>query len=461
MRGKYKPKSRNLQQKVRGTGFLIIFARKSTPNAMKPETVCTVVFSPTGTSKKIAETVARSIASDAGTEAAALKTIDLTHAAAHSAALSAGAVAVIAAPVYGGHVAPTAAKRLETLRGSGTPAVVIAVYGNRAFEKAAAELAALAARQGFVPVAAAAFVGEHSYSTPETPVAAGRPDAQDLARAAEFGAAVRKKLAAGTPAPVDAAKLKDVHTPLVPMLRFIRFVVGYRRRQKKNPVVYLPACDADRWHPLRPLRRDLPDAGHRAGRRGAHRPCALYPLLRLRQGMSGRSTEFPHPLRRSPRTQLHPAQTTRNDLIIRVERLASPAAHELDALTDLWERSVRATHDFLAPEDIPFFRRMVRQEALPAAEIYVIRDSGNGFAAFAGIGADRLEMLFVAPSARGKGLGRELVEHVAVHCGVRRVDVNEQNAQAAGFYARMGFRIVSRDALDPSGRPYPILHLER
>ena len=154
---------------------------------MKPETVCTVVFSPTGTSKKIAETVARSIASDAGTEAAALKTIDLTHAAAHSAALSAGAVAVIAAPVYGGHVAPTAAKRLETLRGSGTPAVVIAVYGNRAFEKAAAELAALAARQGFVPVAAAAFVGEHSYSTPETPVAAGRPDAQDLARAAYGG----------------------------------------------------------------------------------------------------------------------------------------------------------------------------------------------------------------------------------------------------------------------------------
>ena len=129
-----------------------------------------------------------------------------------------------------------------------------------------------------------------------------------------------------------------------------------------------------------------------ATRRTAHRPCALYPLLRLRQGMSGRSTEFPHPLRRSPRTQLHPAQTTRNDFIIMVERLASPAAHELDALTDLWERSVRATHDFWLRRT-SLFRRMVRQEALPAAEIYVIRDSGNGFAAFAGIGADRLEML--------------------------------------------------------------------
>ena len=152
---------------------------------------------------------------------------------------------VIAAPVYGGRVAPTAVKRFETLRGEGTPAVVIAVYGNRAFEKAVAELAGLASRQGFVPVAAGAFVGEHSYSTPETPVAAGRPDAQDLAEAEAFGAAVREKLAAGDLTPVDAAGLKDVRTPLLPMLRFIRFVLGYRRRQRKNPVVYLPAGNAD------------------------------------------------------------------------------------------------------------------------------------------------------------------------------------------------------------------------
>ena len=134
----------------------------------------------------------------------------------------------------------------------------------------------------------------------------------------------------------------------------------------------------------------------------------------------------------------------------------------MDALTALWERSVRATHDFLAPEDVAFFRRMVREEALPGVEeLYVVRDAENGFAAFAGVEADRLEMLFVAPAARGKGLGRELVEYVTSHCGVRRVDVNEQNAQAAGFYARMGFRVVSRSAADPSGRPYPILHLER
>ena len=209
---------------------------------MKPETIYTVVFSPTGTSKKIAAAVARGIASATGTAASVpLKTIDLTHSAGQPATLPADTVTVIAAPVYGGRVAPTAVKRFETLRGEGTPAVVIAVYGNRAFEKAVAELAGLASRQGFVPVAAGAFVGEHSYSTPETPVAAGRPDAQDLAEAEAFGAAVREKLAAGNLTPVDAAGLKDVRTPLLPMLRFIRFVLGYRRRQRKNPVVYLQA----------------------------------------------------------------------------------------------------------------------------------------------------------------------------------------------------------------------------
>ena len=147
-----------------------------------------------------------------------------------------------------------------------------------------------------------------------------------------------------------------------------------------------------------------------------------------------------------------------------IERLKTPSAGELDALTDLWEASVRATHDFLAPEDIVFFRQMVRQEALRGVELYVIRKpdskapetgtsagqenrhesrtSGKtgesrrpegldengmfgGFAAFAGIDGDMLEMLFVAPKARGKGVGRQLVEYLVRERGIRQVDVNE------------------------------------
>ncbi len=142
-----------------------------------------------------------------------------------------------------------------------------------------------------------------------------------------------------------------------------------------------------------------------------------------------------------------------------IERLPTPAPHELDALTALWERSVRATHRFLKPGDIGFFRRIVREEALAAVELFVVRNAAGEFAAFAGVAGEQLEMLFVDPAERGKGIGRELVRHVVRQCGVRQVDVNEQNAQAVGFYERMGFRTFGRDPLDPSGKPYPILHL--
>lgn len=60
-----------------------------------------------------------------------------------------------------------------------------------------------------------------------------------------------------------------------------------------------------------------------------------------------------------------------------IEHLTQPSPAELDALTALWEASVRATHDFLSEEDIPFFRQMVRNEALPAVDLYVTRDTGD------------------------------------------------------------------------------------
>lgn len=146
---------------------------------------------------------------------------------------------------------------------------------------------------------------------------------------------------------------------------------------------------------------------------------------------------------------------------MQVTPLPRPDAEELDALVRLWEASVRATHDFLAPEDLDLYRTLVRREALPGTELYVLRGTDGKFAAFAGISGEHLEMLFVAPERRGEGLGRQLVEHLVRTRGIRTVDVNEQNAQAAGFYARLGFRIAGRSAADTSGRPYPILHLTR
>jgi ferredoxin len=101
---------------------------------------------------------------------------------------------LMGAPVYAGRIPSTAAARLGRLRGDGTPAVVVVVYGNRAYEDALLELHDLAYGAGFVPVAAAAFIGEHSYATEATPIAVGRPDACDLAHAAAFGREVGARL---------------------------------------------------------------------------------------------------------------------------------------------------------------------------------------------------------------------------------------------------------------------------
>lgn len=207
--------------------------------------VRTVCFSPTGTTKKVAKAIARGLASPTrNTPQPVIAETDLTHGESPVGEIAGETVTILAAPVYGGHLPPTAAERIRKLRSAGSPTVVVVVYGNRAFEHAAVELADLARDLGFRPIAAAAFVGEHSYSTPATPIAAGRPDEQDLKSAEAFGRAIRERLDRGDLSPVDVSRMKDRPTPLIPLLRFIGFVLGYRRRQKKNPVVSLPECDA-------------------------------------------------------------------------------------------------------------------------------------------------------------------------------------------------------------------------
>lgn len=224
--------------------FFLYLHHAKPMNMMTPDCIRTYCFSPTGTSRKTAAAIARGLARPEGAlSEIPIRVHDLTHKAAPTGLLSEREVALFAVPVYGGHVPPLALKRLEEIRGDRTPAVIVAVYGNRAFEKAASELAVFVRERGFVPVAAAAFVGEHSYSSERTPIAAGRPDAEDLAAAEAFGRAIRHKITQKGAVPVEAARLKDPATPLIPLLRFIGFVLSYRRRQKKHPVLLLPAGD--------------------------------------------------------------------------------------------------------------------------------------------------------------------------------------------------------------------------
>ena len=80
---------------------------------------------------------------------------------------------------------------------------------------------------------------------------------------------------------------------------------------------------------------------------------------------------------------------------------------------------------------------------------------------FAGSQDGKLEMLFVAPEVRGRGVGRALLAHAVEHAGVRTLDVNEQNPQAVGFYEHEGFVVAGRSPVDDAGRPFPLLHMRR
>jgi ferredoxin len=141
-----------------------------------------VYFSPTRTTKRVLEAIARSF------PGAAVDLYDLTLPGARlpEETVGEGVLTIFGAPVYGGRIPAQARERLRLVRGGGL-AVVVVLYGNREFEDALVELRDLAQELGYTPIAGGAFIGEHSFSTPDVPVASGRPDAADLEKAAEFG----------------------------------------------------------------------------------------------------------------------------------------------------------------------------------------------------------------------------------------------------------------------------------
>ena len=120
---------------------------------------------------------------------------------------------------------------------------------------------------------------------------------------------------------------------------------------------------------------------------------------------------------------------------------------------------VRATHLFLSDGEVRSIREYVPQALLGVAHLLVAKDEAGAPAAFMGVEDGTLEMLFIDPEERGKGLGRRLLRLGIESYGVRRLAVNEQNPRAAGFYEHMGFEAYARSETDEQGNPYPILYM--
>ncbi len=184
-----------------------------------------IVFSPTGGTRKVSGLVAGALDNNT-------VTVDLTDSGLDLSAVSMTEddVAVISVPAYAGRIPAVVADRLGMVRGNGARAVLVCVYGNRAFEDTLVELEDVAKRAGFRVVAAVSAIAEHSVARQ---FAAGRPDAQDAAQLAEFAQQIQQKLLA-----------EDASEPLSPAIVLINKleVAVWHPRQQRNasPAVHAP-----------------------------------------------------------------------------------------------------------------------------------------------------------------------------------------------------------------------------
>ncbi len=158
---------------------------------MKPTKVWAVYFSGTGTTEKTVRRIAETVAQALSVPCEALS-FTLPHQRESALAFTADDLVIFGTPVYAGRVPNVLLPYLtEMVSGNGALAVPVVLYGNRNYDDALVELRDILRTDGFVLVAAAAFVGEHSFSRV---LAAGRPDSEDMLLMEGFGEAVARKV---------------------------------------------------------------------------------------------------------------------------------------------------------------------------------------------------------------------------------------------------------------------------
>jgi ferredoxin len=196
---------------------------------MEIKQVKLIYFSPTGTTQKVLESIAKGI----NVEDVEHINLTLPQGALQTVPPFSDELVIIGAPVYGGRLPVDAINRFKQLKASNTLAILIVTYGNREFEDALLELKNLAIEAGFIPVAGGAFIGQHSYATEEVPIANGRPDELDVQTAMDFGTKIKDK--------VTALQSPDAQMDLKVPGRF-PYVAGGARPMAVAPVTREDTC---------------------------------------------------------------------------------------------------------------------------------------------------------------------------------------------------------------------------
>lgn len=156
-----------------------------------------IIFSPTGGTKKVADFLANELGLN-------ITGIDLSDSNEnlYKFSLKNEDIAIIAVPSYSGRVPATAAERISRIQGNGAKAIIVCVYGNRAYEDTLVELQDIVQKKGFSVVSAVAAIAEHSIAHK---YAKDRPDKDDSRLLKEFAGKINEKL-----------KKQDFSTPEIP-----------------------------------------------------------------------------------------------------------------------------------------------------------------------------------------------------------------------------------------------------
>lgn len=125
----------------------------------------------------------------------------------------------------------------------------------------------------------------------------------------------------------------------------------------------------------------------------------------------------------------------------------------------VWEKSVRATHHFLIPSDIEYFKEIVTGIDFNTFQVFCLMHN-EAVIGFIGVADKKIEMLFLSPEFIGKGFGRQLLDFAINTLHADEVDVNEQNDYAVKIYAKFGFVTYDRTEKDSEGKNYPILKMK-
>ncbi|MDR3259224.1 MAG: EFR1 family ferrodoxin [Fusobacteriaceae bacterium] len=157
---------------------------------MQRKNVWSVYFSATGTTEKIVTTIAKKIGEDLDIS---MKKFDFTfpNVRLQKKSFTTEDIVVFGVPVIAGRVPNLLLKYLDTIEGNGALCIPIVAYGNRNYDDALIELRNILSKVGFKPIAAGAFIGEHSFSQV---LGENRPDGKDLDIATNFADNISKKI---------------------------------------------------------------------------------------------------------------------------------------------------------------------------------------------------------------------------------------------------------------------------